>query len=203
MLETSLLNGLPSEQTMFNNNNILINDILCTIIDIMKNKNTDFKDRGTTLFLRAAILGVAIVVALLSVWAVSDVYRHWAEDSPELAFWTYPIILVISASAALFCVAVRQIWRLLTLIDQNKAFTRMSVKAMKNVKYCGFVISALFATWMPLVFRAADNEDAPGMILIFGAVFVGIPFVIAVFAGVAQRLFQNAIDIKKENDLTV
>lgn len=169
----------------------------------MKNKNANFKDSGTTLFLRTAILGASIIIALLSIWAVSDVYMHWAEDSPELAFWAYPIILVISASAATFCVAVSQIWKLLSLIDRNKAFTNASVKTMRNVKYCGFIISALFVTWMPLVFRAADNEDAPGMILIFAAIFVGIPFVIAVFAGVAQRLFQKAIDIKKENDLTV
>lgn len=169
----------------------------------MKNKNANFKNRGTTLFLRTAILGAAIVIALLAFWAVSDVYMHWKDDSPELAFWTYPIILVISASAATFCVAVSQIWKLLNLIDRNKAFTNASVKTMKNVKYCGFIISVLFATWMPLVFHAAENEGAPGMILIFGSIFVGIPFVIAVFAGVAQRLFQNAIDIKKENDLTV
>lgn len=160
-------------------------------------------DRGTTLFLRVAILGAAIVLLLLSAWAVSDVYMHWAEDSPELANWQYPIMFVISASAITFAVAVRQIWKLLNLIDKNKAFTKASVNAMKNVKYCGFIISALFATWMPLVFHAAENEDAPGMILIFGAIFIGIPFVIAIFAGVAQRLFQNAIDIKKENDLTV
>ncbi len=169
----------------------------------MKYKNSNLRDRGTTLFLRTAILGASIVIALLSLWAISDVYMHWSEDSPELTLWTYPVILIISASAATFCVAVFQIWKLLSLIDNNKAFTNASVRTMRNVKYCGFIISALFATWMPLVFRVADNDDAPGMILIFGAIFVGIPFVIAVFAGVAQRLFQNAIDIKKENDLTV
>lgn len=169
----------------------------------MRNMNANFKDRGTTLFLRTAILGASVAITLLSLWAVSDVYTHWVEDSPELAFWMYPIILVIATSTASFCVAAFQIWKLLSLVDRNKAFTNASVKTMRNVKYCGFIISALFATWMPLVFRAADNEDAPGMILIFGAIFVGIPFVIAVFAGVAQRLFQNAIDIKKENDLTV
>lgn len=160
-------------------------------------------DRGSILFLRTATFGTALVVVLLSVWAVSDVYRHWAEDSPELAHWQYPIIFVITASAIIFCVAVRQIWKLLNLIDKNKAFTKASVRAMKNVKYCGLLISGLFATWIPLSYHAAQNEDAPGMILIFGAIFVGIPFVVAIFAGVAQRLFQNAIDIKSENDLTV
>lgn len=158
---------------------------------------------GSTLFLRAAILGAALAVILLSSWAIVDVKGHWTKDSPELASWQYPIIFVIAASALTFCVAVRQIWKLLNLIDKNKAFTKASVNVMKNVKYCGLLISVLFATWMPLVFHAAQNEDAPGMILIFGAIFVGIPFIIAIFAGVAQRLFQNAIDIKSENDLTV
>lgn len=181
----------------------MINNKLSAINTVMKNINATFRDRGTTLFLRVATLGAAIVVALLSSWAVSDIYTHWANDSPELAFWTYPLILVISVNAVTFCVAVRQIWKLLGLIDRNKAFTNGSVSTMKIVKYCGFIVSALFATWMPLVFHAAENEDAPGMILIFGAIFVGIPFVLAVFAGVAQRLFQSAIDIKKENDLTV
>lgn len=166
-------------------------------------KKPNYIDRGSTLFLRTAILGAASIVVLLSGWAVVDVYGHWAEDTPELANWQYPIMLVVTASALTFCVAVRQIWVLLNLIDKHKAFTEASVRAMKNVKYCGFVISGLFATWMPLVFRAAENEDAPGMILIFGAIFVGIPFVVAIFAGVAERLFQNAIDIKSENDLTV
>lgn len=167
------------------------------------NKKVTITDRSSTLFLRLAILGAAFIVVLLSIWALVDVYGHWTEDSPELAHWQYPIMFVIAASALIFCVAIRQIWNLLNLVDKNKAFTKASVKAMKNVKYCGFIISALFATWMPLVFHAAQNEDAPGMILIFGAIFIGVPFVIAIFAGVAQRLFQNAIDIKKENDLTV
>jgi len=169
----------------------------------MKQKERIPVKNGSTLFLRAAILGAAFIVMLLSAWAVSDVFSHWTEQSPELANWKYPIIFVVSACAATFCVAVRQIWKLLNLIDKNKAFTKASVRAMKNVKYCGLLISGLFATWMPLSFHAAQNEDAPGMILIFGAIFVGIPFVVAIFAGVAQQLFQNAIDIKSENDLTV
>ncbi len=112
-------------------------------------------------------------------------------------------MFVISASAITFCVAVRQIWKLLNLIDKNKAFTKASVRAMKNVKHSGLLISGFFAALTPLSYHAAQNEDAPGMILIFGAIFVGIPFVVAIFAGVAERLFQNAIDIKSENDLTV
>jgi hypothetical protein len=65
------------------------------------------------------------------------------------------------------------------------------------------MLCGLFAIWLPLSYHAAQTEDAPGLIVLFGTVFIAIPFVVAVLAGVAQKLFQNAIDIKKENDLTV
>lgn len=160
-------------------------------------------DQGTTLFLRAALLGIGVVVTFFSSFMLAEVYSHWASDSPELAGWRYPIMFVIAAVVITFFVALAQIWKLLNLIDRNKAFSKASVKAMQNVKYCGFIISGLFATWLPLSYHAAQNDDAPGLILIFGTIFVGVPLVVAFLAGVAQRLFQNAIDLKSENDLTV
>lgn len=39
--------------------------------------------------------------------------------------------------------------------------------------------------------------------LLIRAALFGIASVVAVLAGVAQKLFQSAIDIKRENDLTV
>lgn len=160
-------------------------------------------DKGSTLLLRASLLGIAGIVALFGSFMLANVYSNWASESPELAGWRYPVIFVITAVVITFFVALGQIWRLLGLVSKNKAFSKTSVKTMRNVKYCGLLISGLFATWMPLAFHVAQNEDAPGMVLIFGVVFVSIPFIVAIFAGVAQQLFQNAIDIKSENDLTV
>ncbi len=55
---------------------------------------------------------------------------------------------------------------------------------------------------MPLIYYAAEVDDAPGLILI-GMVIICASFVVAVFAAVLQKLLENAIDIKSENDLTV
>ena len=160
-------------------------------------------NHGSTLFLRLALLGIAVVVLFFSSFTFAEVNNTWAADSPELANWQYPIMFVIAAVVITFFVALGQIWKLLSLIDKNKAFSQASVKVMQNIKHCAFTISGLFATWLPLSYHAAQNDDAPGLIIIFGTIFVGIPLVVAFLAGVAQRLFQNAIDIKKENDLTV
>ena len=55
---------------------------------------------------------------------------------------------------------------------------------------------------LPLFYLFAEIDDAPGVIFI-GLVVPFASMVIAVFAAVLQRLLQEAIDIKSENDLTV
>lgn len=68
--------------------------------------------------------------------------------------------------------------------------------------YRWILIAALFAAGLPYIYYVADKDDAPGVVAI-ALVIVGASLAVAVFAGVLQRLLQNAIDIKAENDLTV
>lgn len=113
-----------------------------------------------------------------------------------------PILLGMYVSAIPFFVALHQTLKLLNYIDRNKAFSSVSVMALKYIKYCAVTISALYAAGMPYIYLVAEKDDAPGVIVI-GLVIGGASFVIATFAAVLQKLLQNAADIKSENDLTV
>lgn len=106
------------------------------------------------------------------------------------------------ATAIPFFFALYQTFRLLSYIDRNKAFSELSVTALKNIRNCAITISILYVVGMPLFFLLAEIDDAPGVILI-GMVIIFASMVDAVFAAVLQKLLQNAIDIKSENDLTV
>lgn len=101
-----------------------------------------------------------------------------------------------------FYFALYQAFTLLSYIDRNKAFSELSVRALKKIKYSAITISLLLVAGMPLFYLIAEMDDAPGIILI-GLVLIFASMVIAVFAAVLQRLLQEAIDIKSENDLTV
>ena len=105
-------------------------------------------------------------------------------------------------SAIPFYTALYQAFKLLTYIDKNQAFSQMSVEALRKIKNCAITISGLYVVIIPFVFMIAEWDDAPGLVLI-GLVIIGASMVIAVFAAVLQRLLQEAIDIKTENDLTV
>ncbi|MDR4346565.1 DUF2975 domain-containing protein, partial [Bacillus anthracis] len=106
------------------------------------------------------------------------------------------------ATAIPYYFALYQTFKLLNYIDKNNAFSELSVKALKNIKYSALAISVLYVLGMPLFYLVAERDDAPGIIVI-GMIIIFASMVIAVFAAVLQRLLKDAIDIKSENDLTV
>lgn len=152
-----------------------------------------------TLFLKIAVFLIGLPVLALCIWVVPRVALNTGEHSPVL---TIVALLGVYATAIAYFVALYTTIKLLSYIDQNIAFSELSVKALIKIKYCAIIISSVYVVGMPLIYYAAEVDDAPGLILI-GMVIIFASFVVAVFAAVLQKLLKNAIDIKSENDLTV
>ncbi|MFA7253138.1 MAG: DUF2975 domain-containing protein [Patescibacteria group bacterium] len=155
----------------------------------------------STLFLKGVIILIGLAVLALCIFVLPSIAREMVDVMP-VQYQLLPILIVLIASTIPFYIALFQALKLLTYIDKNIAFSELSVKALKNIKNCATIIGALYAACLPFIFIVAELDDAPGVALI-GLVIVGASFVVATAAAVFQKLFQNAIDIKKENDLTV
>jgi len=151
--------------------------------------------RSPTIFLRAVIYLIGLAVAGLCVILLGV-------GISGNAGMFLPLMLGMLAAAVPFFFALYQGLLLLSYIDKNGAFSELSIKAIRKIKYCAGVISVLYALMMPYIIYISEKDDAPGGVVI-GLVLIFAPFVIAVFAAVLERLLQNAIDIKSENDLTV
>ncbi len=155
-------------------------------------------ERGSTLFLKGVVVLLGLIVfAVCSIWLPMAVVNELKGDFDYL-----PILLGMYVAAVPFFIALFQGMKLLNLIDKNKAFTQAAVNTLKNIKYCGLSISGLYLAGIPYIFYVADQDDAPGLVAL-GFVIIGASFVIAIAASLFAKLFQNAVDIKSENDLTV
>lgn len=159
-------------------------------------------ERGTTLFLRAAVILIGLPILALCIFVVPEIANFAAELYPDYTYIRYLVVIDLYAAALPFYFALYQAFRLLSYIDGNQAFSDLSVRALMNIKYCAVAISCLFVAGMPLFDLMAEKDDAPGIIVI-GLVIIFASMVIAVFAAVLQKLLKEAIDIKSENDLTV
>ena len=157
---------------------------------------------SSTLFLKIAVILIGFPVLALCIFLVPEIANYAAKLLPYIAYMKYLVLIDLYATAIPFYFALYQAFKLLHYIDQNKAFSELSVKALKYIKYCAITLSGLYVIGMPIFYLTAEVDDAPGIILI-GLLIIFVSLVVAVFAAVLQKLLQEAIDIKSENDLTV
>ena len=101
-----------------------------------------------------------------------------------------------------FFVALYQAFKVLGYVRQNKTFSPATVKALRTIKYCALAIIG-FVVVEEIFIMLTHGSDDPA-----GGVFMGVlitfgSIVIATAAAMFERILQNAVDIKSENDLTV
>ena len=152
--------------------------------------------QGSTVFLKLVIYVIGL--AVLAVGISLLVTALGSEDAGVFL----PLVLGMYVAAIPFYYALSQALKLLHYIDRREAFSELSVKALKNIKYCAMVIGALYAAGMPYLMYVAELDDAPGLTAL-GLLIVFASIVIATFAAVLQKLLHDAIEIKTENELTV
>ena len=155
-----------------------------------------------TVFLKTIVILLGLPVLLICIYGLSRFdpnSPYWA--SQELASLQYPILLGMYVAMIPFFVALYQTLKLLTYIDRNEAFSTLSVHAVTIIKYCAIIATAVFLIEMPFLYRLTRVDDAPGILI--GAVVIFASTVTAVFTTILQKLLQRAIEMKKENDLTI
>lgn len=157
--------------------------------------------KGSTLFLKAVLLLIGLVV--LAGMLRFPMTEGRAQGLDLVSIYADPFILYIYIGSTPFFIGLYQAFKLLNLIDANKAFSQAAVNTLRNMKFAsisliGFIVLALVF----IRFTAGGNDDPAGPTAIGLLVSFAVA-VIATAAAVFQKLLQNAVDMKSENDLTV
>ncbi|PFJ72793.1 hypothetical protein COI95_24265 [Bacillus cereus] len=158
-------------------------------------------ERVSTLFLKVAVFMIGLPVFALCIFLVPHMANFATKLYPNIAPMKYLVFIVMYGAAIPFYCALYQAFNLLRYIDENKEFSELSVKVLRNIKCCAITISGLYVLGLPLFHFIAKKVDPP--IGLMGIIIIFVSLVIAVFAAILQRLLQEAINIKSEIDLTV
>jgi hypothetical protein len=156
--------------------------------------------RGSTIFLQVviALLGVGVLALLL--WEPNLEGRNVNATLFEIYFKD-PFLAYAYIGSIPFFVALYQAFKLLGYIRRNEIFSQRSVRALRTIKYCALAIIGFVA--VSVIFMiGGDRDDRPAGV--FMRILITFPsIVIGTAAAVFERILQNAVDIKSENDLTV
>lgn len=147
-----------------------------------------------TFFLKLSLALVTGIVLLFNIYLFPRFPLHVIQN--------YFFIGALYTSALLFYWLVFEAFKILSLVERNLAFSGKCLTAVRNIKLAAGGIGIAYIALLPQFFVVANEEDAPGMVLIGVAVMM-LPFIISTFVAVLQHLLQNAIELKQENDFTV
>jgi len=157
--------------------------------------------RSSTIFLQIVIVLIGIGALALLLWEPQIEGRNAHATNFEIYFKDPFLVLVYIGSISFF-VALYQAFKVLGYVRQNKTFSPATVKALRTIKYCALAIIG-FVVVEEIFIMLTHGSDDPA-----GGVFMGVlitfgSIVIATAAAMFERILQNAVDIKSENDLTV
>jgi hypothetical protein len=157
--------------------------------------------RISTLFLQAVIVLIGIVA--LAILIRFPLTEGRAANLDLFSIYSDPFILYGYAASIAFFVALYKAFKLFGYIGQNKIFSSNSVKTLKSIKYCAIALSILIVIAGLYIRIYHNKDDDPAGFLAICIVTSFVSIVVATAAAIFERILQNAIDMKSENDLTI
>lgn len=157
--------------------------------------------RISIIFLQAVIVLIGIVA--LAILIRLPLTEGRAANLDLLSIYLDPLILYGYAASIAFFVALFKAFNLLRYIGQNKVFSSDSVQALKSIKYSAIALNILIVLAGLFIRLSHNKDDDPAGFLAMCTMTTFVSIVAATAATIFEKILQNAIDIKSENDLTI
>ena len=157
--------------------------------------------RLSIVFLQAVIVLIAIVALAILIWF--PLIEGRAANLDLFSIYFDAFILYGYAASIAFFIALYKAFKLLGYIGQGNVFSSASVKNLKSIKYCAIFlsISIVLAGLYIRIFHRTEDDPAGFLAMCIVTTFVSV--IVATAAALFQKILQNAIDMKSENDLTI
>ena len=156
--------------------------------------------RGSTTFLKVIIFLIGIAVLALCIFWLPEIAIRDAKVHPG-DYSLYPLLVCAYGFCITFSVALYQVFKLLTYIEKNNAFSELSLKSLKVIKKCAFTVIFFIVLGIVSlrVLAKVTGDDAAGPISLS---LMGIlaTSIIAAIVDVLQKPLKNVPDIKSKND---
>ena len=156
--------------------------------------------RSSAAFLQTVIVLIGIGALALMLWEPHIEGRN-AHATPFEIYFKDPFLAYAYVGSIPFFVALYQGFKVLGYAGQNKVFSQAAVKALRTIKYCAIALIGFVAVGEIFIMMGDSDDRAGGVfmgvLITFGSIVIGAA------AATFQRILQNAVDLKSENDLTV
>ena len=158
--------------------------------------------RASTIFLQIviALIGAGVLAALLYEPQIEG--RNVNATQFEIYF-NDPFLAYIYLAFVPFFVGLYQAFKMLGYARREEIFSQRAVRSLQILKYCAATTAIFIVGALAYIFIFVRGEDDIAGGVAMGLFIIIVSSIIATAAAVFERILQNAVDIKSENDLTV
>ncbi|MGM9902581.1 MAG: DUF2975 domain-containing protein [Enterococcus sp.] len=151
-------------------------------------------------FLKSIVYGVALVFALVGFL----LYIQLSTNKSPLNFnWQTILFLVAIYLGLLFGIIISFLMiKLLTNISLNQTFSSSTQHVLSRIRQFIGLIAISSLAILPKFLQVADADDAPGLMLL-GLSIVFLPFAGLMLMNIIIQILEEAVRLKKDDELTV
>jgi hypothetical protein len=166
----------------------------------MANLKPPAMKRSSTVFLQAVIVLIGLGVLAFMLWEPHLEGRNKNSTVFEVYFKD-PFLAYVYLGSIPFFMALFQGFKVLGYAGKNQVFSQAAVKSLRTIKFCAIAMIGFVAGAEIFILMHESDDRAGGVMMGVFVAFVSI--VMATAAATFERILQNAVDMKSENDLTV
>jgi hypothetical protein len=156
--------------------------------------------RGSTLFLQGFVALIGIGALALMLWEPQVEGRN-AHATLFQIYFNDPFLAYVYIGSIPFFVALYQAFKVLGYAGKNTVFSPAAVHKLRTIKYCAIALIGFIAVAELFIMFGSSDDRAGGVFM--GALIAFGSIVVATAAATFERILQNAVQLKSENDLTV
>ena len=157
-------------------------------------------NRSSAAFLQTVIVLISVGALALMLWEPHLEGRN-AHATPCEIYFKDPFLAYAYVASIPFFAALYQAFKVLGYARKNRVFSQPAVNALRTIKFCAIALVGFVAGAEVFIMLHTSDDRAGGVFM--GIVVAFGSVIIATAAATFQRILQNAVDLKSENDLTV
>ncbi|MDI7744203.1 DUF2975 domain-containing protein [Lysinibacillus fusiformis] len=149
---------------------------------------------SSTFFLKIVAFLIGIAVLIVCIYWLPQAAIRDAKVRPG-DYSIYPLLICAYGICITFSVALYQAYKLLSAINRNNAFSKVSIKSMEVIKKCAFTIIFFILVLIVYlrIFAMFTGEDAAGPIAL-GLIGILVAAIIAAIIDVLQKPIKDILE---------
>ncbi|WP_104044844.1 DUF2975 domain-containing protein [Arthrobacter sp. ZGTC412] len=149
--------------------------------------------------LRTVLVVAFLLLLLFQVMSIPGQFAHMAQENPERGHLQWPLTILFVLEVACVQVVIVSTWKLLSMVKQDKIFTRGALVWVDAIVWSIAAAWTMFAVFSAVVVLNADDPGVPILLILMLVAGAALGLVVVVL----RALLRQAADLRADMEAVI